>query len=112
LILFGLRPGPTENATFMQNPVAVSGALADLRTELEAPVSLFMALTVAASGASLALRFRRARGIERQQVKWVASAAVLCAATFAAMLATNQSKLAQVLVVASLGALPVKTVWM
>jgi hypothetical protein len=37
-------------------------------------------LSVVVGGASLVVRFRRARGEERQQLRWVASAAVVAAA--------------------------------
>ena len=105
--LFGLRPGPAENATFVENPVALSGALADLRAALEGPLFVVIAFTVAASGASLGVRFRRARGVEREQLKWVASSAVICAIAFVAMVALNTSKLGQVLVIFGLMTIPV-----
>jgi len=105
--IFSLRPGPTENATFIENPLALSGALADLRTALEAPLGALMFVAVALSGAALAVRFRRARGVERQQLKWVASAAVLCAIAFAAMVFSNSAKPTQVAMVAAFMTMPV-----
>jgi len=105
--LFGLRPGPTENAAFIENPLGLHGALADARATLEAPLGALMALTVAASGAALALRFRRARGVERQQLKWVASSAGFCALAFAAMLASGTSKPGQVLMIVAFLTMPV-----
>ena len=107
LFLFGLRPGPTENAAFIENPLGLRGALADARATLEAPLGALMALTVAASGGALALRFRRARGVERQQLKWVASSAGFCALAFAVMLASNTSKPGQVLMIAAFVTMPV-----
>ena len=105
--LFGLAPGPTENAVFIENPLGASGAFADIRASLETPLSIFMALTVLGSGGTLALRFRRARGAEREQLKWVASSAVFCALAFGAMMASNASKPGQVLMIAALLTLPV-----
>ena len=105
--LFGLAPGPTENAVFIQNPLGASGALADARTFLEAPLGAFMVLTVLASGATLAVRFRRARGVERDQLKWVASSAVFCALAFGGMLLFNTSKPTQVVMIAALTTMPV-----
>ena len=105
--LFGLAPGPTENAVFIDNPLGASGALADARTFLEAPLGSFMVLTVLASGAALAGRFRRARGIERAQLKWVASSAVFCALAFGGMLLFNTSKPTQVVMIAALTTMPV-----
>lgn len=107
LFLFGLRPGPLENASFVDNPVSLRGALADARATLEGPSGAIMALTVAASGATLVLRFRRAVGAEREQLKWVASSAALCALTFGGMLATGSSKPGQVAMIAAFMTMPV-----
>jgi hypothetical protein len=47
-------------------------------------VGLFMTLAVAvAGGISLVVRFRRARGVERQQLKWFAFSGVVFCAVFA-----------------------------
>ena len=105
--LFALRPGPTENATFIENPLALSGAYADARSALQNPLGAVMALIVAASGTALAVRFRRARGAERQQLKWMVSSAVTCAIAFASMVATNTSKPTQVLMVGAFMTIPV-----
>ena len=48
------------------------------------PALLLTILSVVVGGVSLVVRFRRARGVERQQLRWVASAAVVAAATLAA----------------------------
>ena len=40
---------------------------------------LIIALTVVVAAASLVVRFRRGRGVERQQLRWLALAAVLAA---------------------------------
>jgi len=105
--LFGLRPGPAENAAFIENPLGLGGAWADARATLEPPLGAFMALTVVASGAALVLRFRRARGAERQQLKWVASSAAFCALAFIVMLASNTSKPGQVLMIGAFTTLPI-----
>jgi hypothetical protein len=107
VLLFGLEPGPLENASFIDNPLAVTGTFADLHTALRPVLGLFMAATVAASGAALVVRFRRARGMEQEQVKWVASSAVLCAVAFVAMLANDSNKLWQILMVGCSMTMPV-----
>ncbi|GAC1489462.1 MAG: hypothetical protein NVS1B1_06550 [Candidatus Limnocylindrales bacterium] len=105
--LFGLKPGPLENATFIDNPLSLDGGAADIQSALRVPLSAVMALTALASGAALAVRFRRARGVEREQLKWVASSAAFNALAFGAMIASNTSKPAQVLMVAALTSMPV-----
>ena len=63
------RMRPTGYGGILPNPIAVSGLLGDLATALsDLPVLLVFGLLAIAS---LALRFRRSRGIERQQLKWL-----------------------------------------
>jgi len=106
-VLFGLRPGPAENAEFIDNPLALGGALADARVALEGPLNLFLVATVVASVLVLGLRFHRARGTERQQLKWVAGAAALVAFAAAVMVGSNTSKPSQIVLLAALMTLPV-----
>jgi len=105
--VFALRPGPTENAGFIDNPLALHDGLADARAALELPLSGLMALAVGASGTALATRFGRARGVERQQLKWVASSAVLCVIAFAGMVASNGPKPSQIIMVTAFLTMPV-----
>ncbi|HEX2160061.1 MAG TPA: hypothetical protein VHS79_24230 [Actinomycetes bacterium] len=62
-----------------QNPYFVP-ALAAPATTVALPAVVLTLLSVVVGGASLVVRFRRARGEERQQLRWVASAAVVAAA--------------------------------
>ena len=87
LYLFALafEPGPFENLGIVRvaNPFGLEGAAALLDTL--GNVGLFMTLAVAvAGGVSLVLRFRRARGEERQQLKWFAFSGVVFCAVFVA----------------------------
>jgi hypothetical protein len=80
--------GPWPPGT--QNPLLLDGPAG-------AALQLFDGLMVAFVGAgfavaaaiSVVLRFRRADGIERQQVKWLATIATLVAAAFIAVLLTG-----------------------
>jgi hypothetical protein len=84
LVAWALEPGPFGNLELVRvaNPFGVEG-LAALLGKLEM-VGLFMTLAVAVAGAiSLVLRFRRARGVERQQLKWFAFSGVVFCAVFA-----------------------------
>ena len=82
-----LRPGPMDDAAVegTVNPAGIAGAapLLDLLSDAAgAAVLLSMVLAVAA----LVLRVRRSRGVERLQLKWFVSAALLfvlaCAGAF------------------------------
>src|SRR4051794_2315137 len=73
-------PGPLENYPAVESPFGLAGWLSVVRDICFALV-LVCAL---ASVASLVVRFRRAGGIERQQIKWVAfGGGVLLTVTFA-----------------------------
>jgi hypothetical protein len=69
-------PGPLANFPGVQNPLGVRGA-----EWLEAGY-VFFPLAFLVASASVVVRFRRARGDERQQIKWFAFAASILAATF------------------------------
>ena len=56
-------------------------------------------VTLVGAIVALVVRFRRSHGVERQQLKWVASSAGFCALAFAAMLASGTSKPGQVLMI-------------
>jgi hypothetical protein len=84
LFAWAFEPEPLGNLGLVRlaNPFGVEG-LAALLGKL-GMVGLFMTLAVAvAGGISLVLRFRRARGVERQQLKWFAFSGVVFCAVFA-----------------------------
>jgi hypothetical protein len=67
------------------NPLAIP-ALAGLLRPLSNLTWAVTALGLPVAAASLLLRFRRARGVERQQLRWLVLAAALAAAVLAATL--------------------------
>src|SRR5918997_3195730 len=82
---WAFQPGPLGNLGLVSvaNPFGVEGAGALLDTL--GNVGLFMTLAVAvAGGVSLVVRFRRARGEERLQLKWFAFSGVVFCTVFAA----------------------------
>jgi len=67
----------------VDNPLAVHGGPLEVVATLGDIVTL---LAVVVAGASLVVRFRRARGIERQQLRWMAWAAALAGVAVALIL--------------------------
>lgn len=111
-LVFGLRPGPLENASFVDNPVVPSGPAAGLINAIVPFLYLVIAASAIGSGVSLVLRFRRSNGAERQQLKWIALSGAFVAAAFTFLLATTPTtststfKPAQILMIAALMTLP------
>ncbi len=68
-------PGKLDNFP-RDNPVGLGGTAGELAEALAASYSLILIATIA-SLASVAIRLRRAKGDERQQLKWLVSGAVV-----------------------------------
>ena len=85
-----------------RNPFHVP-ALAAPATAVALPAIVLTLLGVVVGGASLVVRFRRARGEERQQLRWVASAAVVAAVGIPVALVGISTDSAAVVGVAVLG---------
>jgi hypothetical protein len=77
------RPGPLTDAGYpgVRNPVGIDALGSVLGVGWVAILALVVAMVV--SAASLVVRYRRARGPERQQVKWLAAAAAGVAVVYA-----------------------------
>jgi hypothetical protein len=67
---------------FLGNGLGVSPVLSDLGDTLSAVGGIALLASVVASATSLILRWRRARGDERQQLKWIGSAAAILMVVF------------------------------
>jgi hypothetical protein len=78
----GLTPGRGEQLLGYENPFGLEGRTGLLRL-LGALEGLFLLAVLAAIG-SLVIRFRRARGVERQQLKWFVYTAVVALAVLVA----------------------------
>ena len=81
LVSAAFGPGPLENSAWVDNPVGIDHS--GLEAINEGAFSVW-ALASLAAASSLVVRYRRSRGAERQQVKWVAAAGCLLAVCFAA----------------------------
>jgi len=83
MILGPFRPGETGFAP-SQNPFGVGGSAGEAIISVIDAISWFILFAVVPSALSLVLRYRRASGVERQQIKWFAFAATLVGATIVA----------------------------
>jgi hypothetical protein len=75
-------PGPMEDLPEVENPYGIGGVAGDVFDAFGAVGWLLIVLSLIAAVTSLVLRFRRSRGIERQQLKWVAAAGVVLVVSF------------------------------
>jgi signal transduction histidine kinase len=81
-------PGPLDEDGGVVNPLGIEGA-EDALEALSAGLGLLGAC-VLASAASVVLRFRRARGEERLQLEWFATAAAAVSVTYCAAVVLGQ----------------------
>jgi hypothetical protein len=102
-----VHPEPLFNHQTIANPVGIEAARPLLRV-LASLSQVCLLVVVVASAASILVRFRRARGLERQQLKWLAYAVVV--ATVALVLASRQWvgwAVAEVMALVAVGFIPV-----
>jgi hypothetical protein len=76
VVATALTPGPVEYFPDLQNPLGIAGAGPALDLVVQAGF-LVMVVGVFAAAGSLIARWRRAQGVERQQLKWLAYAAAM-----------------------------------
>jgi hypothetical protein len=108
LIWVGISTSPGElDKPFdaFENPLAPTDS--ELYLVFVIPLIPLCLLSIAGAGVRAVLRFRRSRGLERQQFKWLAASAGLLVATLPFAAAFNYTALAGVAFGAELAALPV-----
>lgn len=113
-VLLATTPGPLQ--TFgVTNPFGVdvlsgsreSGSIGGRAVAAPTLVAMtIVAITIAAAALSSVLRFRRSSGIERQQLKWFASASVLCAVAITASFVSSE-KWVQVALIFAMTTVPI-----
>jgi hypothetical protein len=102
-----VHPEPLFNHSTIANPVGIQAAR-PLLGVLAYLSQLCLLVVVVGSAASILVRFRRARGLERQQLKWLAYAVVV--ATVALLLASREWAgwaVAEVVALFAVGFIPV-----
>jgi hypothetical protein len=112
-----VNDGPLNNAPFVRNPFAVrglrllgdaSGGPAEVQNSpLFFALYMPLFLTAAAAVASIVGRFRKATGIERQQIKWYAFGAGLAAVGMVVGGTLQQYKAAQVMLILAIQFIPI-----
>ena len=88
LVVVAFEPGPLPNHPRIRNPLGLDAA-AGLLHALAAAAPVVVAVTLLFPIAAVVARFRRSRGLERQQLKWLALAAAYSIATLAVLLALD-----------------------
>jgi hypothetical protein len=76
VLVIGLTPGRLDNPP-VKNPLGVHGTAQTVVEALNRLALPTYALAVVLTGISLVARFRRSTGVERQQLKWFASAVLV-----------------------------------
>jgi hypothetical protein len=105
ILLFAFKPGPMESSfPAIDNPYGFE----PLRGIYSMQVMLSFVLLISifgGAGAAVVVRFRRSKGIERQQMKWVAYAGILAAAT--SVLGPSSNLALQSIFIAAIALLPI-----
>ena len=79
---YAFEPGRMDDFPRVENPLGLSGGLGQATTVLLAAGHVLLLLAAFVSAAAVVARFRRSRGVERQQLKWMAAAATLFVIAF------------------------------
>jgi hypothetical protein len=82
IVGYAFAPGPLEDYPRVENPIGIGGAGGGALKVFQGVGFPFFALAAIGSMASVVVRFRRSRGVERQQLKWMAAAAALVVAAW------------------------------
>ncbi|MDP8968495.1 MAG: hypothetical protein M3N04_07840 [Actinomycetota bacterium] len=103
-----LKPGRLDSVESVENPVGASGALADLVGAVNTISGPLALLVFGLAAVGMGVRVRRAAGVERQQIKWVAFVLALVIAFLALSVGPDPlSWISLLLALIALASLPV-----
>jgi class 3 adenylate cyclase len=90
VVLVAVQPGPIYDFPFVDNPVRFAGTAGELvewlfLSDFANVLVLAFIVILTLSAVSLAVRFRRARGQQRQQLKWLAAVSIPVLGFFVAL---------------------------
>jgi hypothetical protein len=110
-VLTAFAPGPLEESPFedVVNPLGVEGAESILKVVGTIGWASIL-VSILGAAASMLVRFRRAKGLERQQLKWIASAAGLFAlanVVGSAIMASGREEIGQLTILLALAGIPI-----
>ena len=77
IVSAAFAPGDLAVTANIQNPLGASGTAADILTAAGIFGTILLTVAFVLTAASIVLRSRRARGVERQQLKWFALAGLV-----------------------------------
>lgn len=108
ILTFGtaFAPGPLDGASDIENPLAAGGGLGGAFTGMQNLGNLLGVPVFLAALVGLVVRFRRSRGIARQQLKWITFSLALIAGTAVVDILAS-TNLPFFLMMVALAALPV-----
>jgi hypothetical protein len=81
----------TDSGRRLPNPVSLAPSLAGIAADMVDVSNLLTAGLIATAAVSVVVRFRRSRGIEREQLKWFLAAIGLLAVAMIALVVTLES---------------------
>ena len=95
-VIINVSPGQLEQGPIpsMSNPLALD-LVAPISVVLTAVFLPLLPLCIVASAVALVLRFRRAHGFERQQIKWLATAGALVALLYLVTMASSAATVSE-----------------
>ena len=108
-VVDALHPGRLDDASGIENPVVATGWFADVVHAAQVVIDPAALPVFACAAAALIVRFRRSRGVERQQLKWISFALILVGVSLGLTAVNFLGELTFFLALFALASVPVAT---